>query len=52
VIIAGLAFLQNLRHGHYELAIDRTATNRRGIHRTRASDPTAAPSRQSYALAV
>jgi hypothetical protein len=27
-IIAGHAFIQNLRRGHYELAIDATATER------------------------
>jgi transposase-like protein len=42
VIIAGHAFMQNLRRGHYELAVDRAGhTGRRGVHRTRPSDLTA-----------
>ena len=42
VIIAGLAFMQNLRRGHYELATEtpRRATSRRRVHRTRPSDLT------------
>ena len=42
VIIAGLAFMQNLRRGHYELATEtpRGAASRRRVHRTRPSDLT------------
>ena len=42
VVIAGHAFMQNLRRGHYELGVDarpRTA-GRRGVHRTRPGDLT------------
>jgi hypothetical protein len=40
VVIAGHAFLQNLRRGHYELARRRPAraADRRCVHRTRSGD--------------
>jgi hypothetical protein len=39
VVIAGHAFVQNLRRGHYDLALDTPAGHetRRSVHRTRAS---------------
>ncbi|MFI0793828.1 DDE-type integrase/transposase/recombinase [Micromonospora rubida] len=42
VIIAGHAFMQNVRHGHYELAIDAppATRGRRGVYRTRPGDLT------------
>src|SRR5258705_7757722 len=47
VIIAGHAFMQNLRRGHYELAVDAPADNagRGCVHRTRRSDLTEDPTR-------
>jgi hypothetical protein len=38
VVIAGHAFVQNLRRGHYELAVDEPA-NRRGGRRIRRTCP-------------
>jgi transposase-like protein len=42
VIIAGHAFVQNLRRGHYELAVDGVAgaAGQRGFHRARQGDLT------------
>jgi transposase-like protein len=47
VIIAGHAFMQNLRRGHYELAVDTPGSNagRRCVYRTRPNDLTAVPIR-------
>jgi hypothetical protein len=39
VVIAGHAFMQNLRRGHYELAVEAPpTTGRRCVYRTRPSD--------------
>jgi transposase-like protein len=51
VIIAGHAFMQNLRRGHYETRRRRAAhdAGRRGVHRTRQSDlMTSYPGRVQY----
>jgi transposase-like protein len=47
IIIAGHAFVQNLRCGHYELTIDAPARSpgRRCVYRTRPCDLTADPTR-------
>jgi transposase-like protein len=40
VIITGHAFVQNLRRGHYDIALDTPGghSTRRRVHRTRPSD--------------
>jgi transposase-like protein len=40
VVVAGHAFVQNLRRGHYELGVDAdpAAAGRRSVHRTHSSD--------------
>jgi hypothetical protein len=48
VIIAGHAFIQNLRRGHYEIAVEIPTAKASGdsIHRTRPNDLTRAEARR------
>ncbi|GAA3744786.1 hypothetical protein GCM10022225_30550 [Plantactinospora mayteni] len=52
LVIAGHAFVQNLRRGHYEVAVDEhpRQTRRGRVHRTRRSDLTTPPvqTRRAY----